>query len=219
MLHNSARKRFWLATLLLILTATTQAQQPSVQAGQLRGQVSSASGRSVVGATIHLVPVTAIDVTTPMTASAIYAPPYPAEDYDEPLEDAIRLRGTGFPQATTDARGNFVIPSVPDGRLFIHVTPNPKDLEHLPGGDLSRRSYPAEQLRGRSMTIKVSSRPSPAARFVGSSSCLSCHSDKKHWQQTAHKLGWTVPGHQAFRANGWLGNEWRRKCKPEGTGT
>jgi hypothetical protein len=194
MRQNSARRRFWLATLLLTLTATTQAQQPSVQAGQFRGQVSSASGRSAAGATIHLVPVTAIDVTTPMTASSIYAPPYPAEDYDEPLEDAIRLRGTGFPQATTDARGNFVIPNVPDGRFFIHVTPNPKDLEHLPGGDLSRRSYGAGQLRGGSMTIKVSSRPSPAARFVGSSSCLSCHSDKKHWQQTAHKLGWTVPG-------------------------
>ena len=60
-----------------------------------------------------------------MTASAIYAAPYPAEAYDEPLEDAIRLRGTEFPQATTDARGNFVIANVPNGKFFIHVTPGP----------------------------------------------------------------------------------------------
>src|SRR6185436_19198579 len=98
-----------------------------------------------------------------------------------------------FPKATTDARGNFTIPNVPDGKFFIHVTPDPKDAEHLPGGDLSRRSYTAAELRGRSMTIKVSSRPSSAARYTGSSSCLSCHTDQKHWAQTAHKLGWTVP--------------------------
>ena len=121
-------------------------------------------------------------------------PPYPAEAYDEPLEDAIRLRGTAFPQSTTDAQGHFVIANVPDGKFFVHLTPAPKDTEHLPGGDQSRRSYSAEQLRGQSMTIKVSSSPSAAARFVGSSSCLACHRNKEHWQQTAHKLGWTVPG-------------------------
>ena len=129
-----------------------------------------------------------------MTASAIYAPPYPAEAYDEPLEDAIRLRGTAFPQSTTDSQGHFVIANVPDGKFFVHLTPAPTDTEHLPGGDQSRRSYSAEQLRGQSMTIKVSSSPSAAARFVGSSSCLACHRNKEHWQQTAHKLGWTVPG-------------------------
>ncbi len=129
-----------------------------------------------------------------MTASAIYAPPYPAEAYDEPLEDAIRLQGAKFPQSTTDARGNFTIADVPDGRFFVHVTPGPKDAEHLPGGDQSRRSFTAAELRGQSMTIKVSSSPSASARFAGSSSCLSCHKDKQHWQQTAHKLGWTVPG-------------------------
>jgi hypothetical protein len=37
-----------------------------------------------------------------MTASAIYAAPFPAEAYDEPLEDTIRLRGRDFPSATTD---------------------------------------------------------------------------------------------------------------------
>ncbi|OFW22997.1 MAG: hypothetical protein A3H97_21210 [Acidobacteria bacterium RIFCSPLOWO2_02_FULL_65_29] len=216
MKQNTATRRFWLAASLLTVilmalmlratAASNQADQATSQRGQFTGQVLSASGAVVVGgtaanpghpvagATIHLVPVTAIDVTTRMTASAIYAPPYPAEAYDEPLEDAIRLRGAEFPQSTTDARGNFVVANIPDGRFFIHVTPGPKDTEHLPGGDQSRGSYSAEQLRGRSMTIKVSSSPSAAARYAGSSTCLGCHRNKGHWQQTAHKLGWTVPG-------------------------
>jgi hypothetical protein len=188
------------------VTAATQDGRAPLRTSQFRGQVVSAStavdraraaadpGHPVAGATVHLVPVTAIDTTTRLTASAIYAPPYPAEAFDEPLEDAIRLRGTGFPQATSDARGNFVVARVPDGKYFVHVTPDPKDAEHLPGGDLSRRSYTAEQLRGQSMTVHLSGHPSAAARYTGSSACLACHDDKQHWQQTAHKLGWTVPG-------------------------
>ncbi|OFW06139.1 MAG: hypothetical protein A3I61_18350 [Acidobacteria bacterium RIFCSPLOWO2_02_FULL_68_18] len=165
----------------------------SASSAPVVGGAPANPGHPVAGAMVHLVPVTAIDVTTRMTASAIYAPPYPAEAYDEPLEDAIRLRGAGFPHATTDARGSFVMSHVPDGRFFVHVTPGATDTEHLPGGDQSRRSRPAEELRGRSMTIKVSSSPSAAARYAGSSTCLSCHTDKEHWKQTAHKLGWTVP--------------------------
>jgi hypothetical protein len=214
---HRALRRLWPAVILvtgvlvagLILRATptaSQAAQVTRQSNQFAGQVVSASGasvtggaadspgRPVAGATIHLVPVAAIDTTTRMTASAVYAAPYPAEVYDEPLEDAIRLRGKEFPQSTTDNRGNFVVENVPDGKFFIHVSPGPRDSDHLPGGDQSRRSYPAEQLRGRSMTIRVSGNPSAAARYAGSSACLACHADKKHWQQTAHKLGWTVPG-------------------------
>ncbi|MET0168533.1 MAG: cytochrome c3 family protein [Vicinamibacterales bacterium] len=203
---------FWLAVSLLtvmlagvILRATAPpTAQAAIQASQFTGRVLSASsaavagaatnpGHAVTGATIHLVPTTALDVTSRMTASAIYAAPYPAEAYDEPLEDAIRSRGGTFPRATTDAQGNFVVANVPDGRFFIHVTPGANDTEHLPGGDQSRRSYSAEELRGRAMTIKLSSSPSAAARYTGSSTCLSCHKDKEHWNRTAHKLGWTVP--------------------------
>ncbi len=163
-------------------------------AGAATDQGRAAPGHPVAGARVHLVPVTAIDVTSRITASAVYAPPFPAEAYDEPLEDAIRLRGGTFPQATTDAQGRFVVADVPDGRYFVHVTPGPSDTEHLPGGDRSRQSVGADELRGRPMTIRLSSRPPAAARAVGSSRCLGCHNDKRHWQQTAHKLGWTVPG-------------------------
>lgn len=202
-----------LGLVLLISTVTVVSMLGGVgragipaQAGAFSGRVVSSSGALVVGgpptdpghpvsgATVYLVPVTSIDTTTRMTASAIYAPPYPAEAYDEPLEDAIRLFGTDFPQAMTDRSGDFSFPDVPDGRFFIHVTPDSGDTEHLPGGDPSRQSVSADQLRGRSMTIEVSSSPSPAARPVGSSTCLGCHTDEEHWAQTAHKLGWTVPG-------------------------
>ena len=207
-------RRFWMAASVLTValaalmaraTAAGQAGPAASRIGSFTGQVVSASGAVAVGgtgsnpghpvvsATVHLVPVTGIDVSTRMTASAIYAPPFTAEAYDEPLEDAIRLSGKEFPQATTNVRGDFVIANVPDDRYFIHVTPAPNDTEHLPGGDHSRQSYAASDVRGQSMTIKLSSSPSPNARFVGSSSCLACHKDKQHWQRTAHKLGWTVP--------------------------
>ncbi len=170
------------------------------------GNVLSASGALTVGAdaadpghpvenaTVYLVPTTAIDITTKMTASAIYEAPYPAEAYDEPLEDAIRFGGTTFPQGTTDAVGNFTIEKLPSGNYFVHVTPAVEDTEHLPGGDKSRQAYSAEQLVSAAMTIELSSSPSPEARAVGSSTCLSCHQDQRHWQKTGHKIAWTAPG-------------------------
>ncbi len=102
-----------LLTLLVVwavgVTAATQnsraTRQPTRQAGQFR-EVAGASGAVVAGdpatnpghpvanATVYLVPVAAIDTTTRITASAVYAPPHAAEAIDEPLEDAIRLRGT-----------------------------------------------------------------------------------------------------------------------------
>jgi hypothetical protein len=177
------------------VTAATQEVRAPQSSTQFRGRVVSADpAEPVAGATVHLVPVTAIDTTTRMTASAINTAPYPAETYDEPIEDAIRSKGAGLPHATTDARGNFAMAAPPSGRFFVHVSPGAADREHLPGGDRSRQSFAADQLRGQPMTIRVSGRPSPVARYTGSSACLACHDDKRHWQQTAHKLGWTVPG-------------------------
>ena len=195
---RSSTELLCLAASLLTVLVLTALMLPAIaantQADRFAGRVQTASGALIAGATVHLVPTTAIDTSTQMTASAIYAPPYPAEAYDEPLEDAIRRHGTEFPQATTDSQGHFEIASVPDGRFFLHVTPSPEDAEHLPGGDQSRQSHSADQLRGESLTVRLSSSPSAAARAVGSSACLACHQDQEHWQQTAHKLGWTVPG-------------------------
>ncbi len=88
--------RSWTKALLALVvvwavgvTAATQTSRgprpPTRQAGQFRGQVVSASGAMAVGgpatnpghpvanATVYLVPVAAIDTTTRITASAIYA--------------------------------------------------------------------------------------------------------------------------------------------------
>ncbi|MCX9074808.1 MAG: hypothetical protein OIN88_09145 [Candidatus Methanoperedens sp.] len=157
------------------------------------GEVVNSVGIPVVGAKVHLVPASAINMA-PITASEIYYPPYRAESYDEPLEDAIRVKGTEFPNAITDTEGKFIIPEVPDGKFFVHVTPAERDAEHLPGGDRSRIAYEAESLRGTSVTIKVSSRPPIDAIYVGSSTCLSCHPKLETLKQTGHKLSLTVPG-------------------------
>ncbi|HTG72762.1 MAG TPA: hypothetical protein VMB70_03295, partial [Terriglobia bacterium] len=108
------------AGIMLRGTSVSQTAPAVGQRTPFTGRVLSASGplvvggettqpgHPVVGATVHLVPVTAMDITTRMTASAIYASPYPAEQYDEPLEDAIRMNGAKFPRSVTNVRGDFV---------------------------------------------------------------------------------------------------------------
>lgn len=160
---------------------------------EFSGELVNSVGVPVVGAKIHLVPSTAINMA-PMKASDIYYPPYRAEAYDEPLEDAIRANGFDFPNAITDTEGKFIIPLVPDGKFFIHVTPAEGDKEHLPGGDRSRIAIAAESIRGTSLSIKVSSRPPLNATYVGSSTCNRCHPRLETLKQTGHKLSLTVPG-------------------------
>jgi hypothetical protein len=176
-----------------VALSTPPGGQPDSAGARFTGQVRDGPGVAVGGATVHLVPVTAMDLASRMTASSIYLEPFSAEVFDEPLEDAIRRAGEEFPHAITDADGGFSINEVPEGRFFVHVTPGPDDGDHLPGGDQSRRRYSADELRGRSMTIEVSGNPSPSAHAVGSSTCLECHADQEHWAQTAHKLGWSPP--------------------------
>lgn len=186
-------KRRWIYLLAaLTITLFLLLALARKEGSNFSGQVLSAAGIPVAGATVYLVPTTAIDMT-PITTSAVYYPPYPAEAYDEPLEDTIRAKGEEFPKATTDSEGSFNISSVPDGKFFIHVTPAAEDTKHLPGGDKSRKAYPADDLRGKSMTIKVSELPQPHATFVGSTTCLACHPDKATWKQTGHKISWTPP--------------------------
>lgn len=156
------------------------------------GQVNNPVGIPLIGAKIYLVPTTAIDMT-PITASDIYYPPYKAEMYDEPLEDAIRSKGDEFPNAITDIEGKFIFPEIPDGKFYIYVVPSSQDTEHLPGGDRSRIVYTADTLRGMIMIIKVSSSPPSDTTYIGSSTCMGCHPQRQTIKQTGHKLSWAIP--------------------------
>lgn len=161
--------------------------------GGFTGEVLNSVGVPVTGAKVYLVPTTAINME-PIKADDINYPPYRAESYDEPLEDAIRERWNEFPSAITNTEGKFTIHEVPNGKFFIYVIPAEKDTEHLPGGDRSRTSYLAKSLRDQSVIIRVSSRPPADATYVGSSTCLGCHKDRETIKQTGHKLSLTVPG-------------------------
>ena len=125
--------RSWTKTLSALVvvwavavTAATQdgraARQPTRQTDQFRGQVVSASGavavggpatnpgHPVAGATVHLVPVAAIDTTTRITASAIYASPYPAEAYRRAArgrDSAPRSRVPAAPRPTRRATSSL----------------------------------------------------------------------------------------------------------------
>lgn len=131
---------------------------------------------------------------TPITAGDVWNEPYLADAYDEPLEDTIRLHGKDFSQGKTDSNGRFAISGIADGKFYVHITPGQDDSYHLPGGDKSRESYTAEELRNGTMTIAVSSRPPADAGYVGSTACLECHKEHRSWQKTGHKLAWSVPG-------------------------
>ncbi len=157
------------------------------------GVVVSSRDLPVADATVYLVPTAAIDMT-PITATDVYAEPFVADAYDEPLEDAIARHRDVFSKAVTDDQGRFRLFDVPDGKFFVYVETAADDVEHLPGGDKSRAAHVADELRGKSMKIRVSGRPSEDAHYVGSTACLECHKEHESWKQTGHKLAWSPPG-------------------------
>ncbi len=192
----------WIAALVSLAAVGCKKSSDDDAFWGLSGTVSGAEGTALSGATVYLVPTSAVD-TTQITASGVFTAPYPAEAYDEPLEDAVAASGASFPQALTGASGSFSIGTIPDGSYFVYVAPPVGDTEHLPGGDKCRNAYDASQLKGATLAIKVSSSPSPAATYVGMSSCLGCHPDHDTAKYTAHKIGimpMSAPGAQQSAA-------------------
>ena len=177
--------------------ASGQPQFPSFTERQtspdFSGIVVSSRDLPVAGATVVLIVTDTIDMT-PIKATDVYAEPFVADAYDEPLEDALRRHRAMFKQATTTDSGRFQIFDVPDGKYFIYVDLDKGDDAHLPGGDRSRIAHTADDLRGMSMKIRLSSRPSSDAHYVGSTECLDCHKEHASWKQTGHKLAWSAPG-------------------------
>ena len=155
------------------------------------GTLTGPAGELIEGATVYLVPAHLID-QTPITAADVLSGA--SETYDEPLEDLVAAAGADFDRSVTDGDGEFSIDDIEDGEYFVYVAPGAGDLEHLPGGDLCRSSLDAEELRGTTTDVELSSSASSSAVYVGMSTCLACHDDHATETQVAHRLGFRVPG-------------------------
>ena len=173
-------------------SSSTPPTQPPGNTGAANGTVLAAWGDPIVGATVYLIPNDAIDMTE-ITSEGILDGS--ADAYDEPLEDLVRAgKATKFPQAVTDANGNFAITTVDTTKRyfpFVSVTgATPTDL--YPGGNLSRHSLKADALSD--LEIEISSKPPATATYIGSSFCMTCHTDKATQKMHAHRLGFRRPG-------------------------
>jgi hypothetical protein len=168
--------------------------------------VMDTSGAAVQYATVYAIPTADVDALAnePLTLQSTGNYTAAALAVDEPLEDLINGNYTPagggvstYHSGVTDGEGKAEIADLPTGEsdmFFIYVKPASGDAEHLPGGSLTRTAVSGASLDNMVTHIVVSTKPSAAATFVGSSSCLGCHSDKTAVEKTAHKNGFMVPG-------------------------
>jgi len=173
--------------------------------GQPTFAVKDTSGAAVAGATVYAIPTADVAEigTQPITLGTDGNYTASAKLVDEPLEDLINGNYTpasggvaNYTSAVTDADGKAVLAGLPKGSsdaFFIYVKPAVADAEHLPGGNLCRTAISGASLTGAVTPIKVSTQPSAAATYVGSSICLVCHDSYATETKTLHKLGIMVP--------------------------
>ena len=157
-------------------------------AANIKGTVSDGSKQPIAKAAVYLIPAAAVvqlGKAAPVNRK-INSP------NDEPMEDTLAPNRDKYQKGMTDGKGNFSIPKVADGKYFVYVEPS--DKEHLPGGSLSNKSMTAGELAKAPLKIAVSGKSPDNATFVGSSKCMTCHSDYESIKKTAHKLGISVVG-------------------------
>jgi predicted CXXCH cytochrome family protein len=156
------------------------------------------TGTAVVGATVYAIPATdvvalaatSLDSTVTATSGNYSAA---AQSADEPLEDLISANSGTYMSAVTDSTGKAVFADnlATSDKFFIAVKPSTAD--HLPGGSKCRDAVTGSSLNNATTAIEVSTTPSSSATFVGTSACLSCHSEYATVKQTMHKLGFMAP--------------------------
>jgi hypothetical protein len=172
------------------------------------GFVVDTAREPVAGATVYLVPTTAIPTDPIVLSTAADAMDgIRASALDEPLEDTIALQGDTLVKAVTDANGVYRIANVPAGSYYVTVVPAIADVTHLPGGTWCRRAQGQAALAGKQLNIEVSTRPSPSAEFVGPSVCLNCHG-AVHAKSTLHMNGIRVMGKEGKLQDGSRFPEW-----------
>jgi len=167
--------------------------------------VKDTAGAAVSGATVYAIP--AADVaeiaTVPLTLTAgTYTAGALAAD--EPLEDLINGNytpaggGVGtYKKAVTDSAGKAVLSGLATGAsdmYFIYVKTADGDATHLPGGSLCRTAVSGASLRNKETAVKISTKPSLSATFVGTTTCLGCHTSYATEKLTLHKIGIMAPG-------------------------
>jgi predicted CXXCH cytochrome family protein len=179
-----------LSTMAALLGGCSSSSDSKATPSAVQGTVTGTSGVPVAGATVYLVPTTSVS-TEEITGAGVLAGS--TLTFDEPLEDAVANDGPSFPQDVTAANGTYKI-EVPDGKFFLYVEPGVGDTEHIRGGSLCKVAGTEVALRGATYDIVLSSSPSPAATFIGMSSCLTCHPDYTSETELAHRLGFRVPG-------------------------
>ena len=111
---------------------------------------------------------------------------------DEPLEDNLAANRGRYLNTRTNAKGEFSFGNVPGGKYFVYV--EPATSKYLPGGDKSRKALGTDELGAAPLLIKISGNVPANATYIGSSACIECHEDQKHFTKTLHRLGMTVIG-------------------------
>lgn len=160
----------------------------------LVGVVMEPNMLRVPGGTVYLVPASDVEQLAETPIDLFLSPEATAMlTVDEPIEDLIDANGEGYEQAEVDSDGVYRFESILEGRHFVVWMPSSDDSEHLPGGDSSNVSFESASLVGMQMNIRVSSQPSSAATYVGSSTCMVCHG-LHSTTRTAHNVGLQVPG-------------------------
>ncbi|HEX9298100.1 MAG TPA: cytochrome c3 family protein [Polyangiaceae bacterium] len=170
------------------------------------GFVRDTAGDAVVGATVYLVPSadvpTAALALTDITAER-------ASTTDEPLEDPIANKGGTYAKGVTDMLGAYRISTVGDGSYFVTVLPGAADKTHLPGGSVCRWASKSADLVGKQVDIKVSTRPSDKAEYVGTTACVTCHGII-HQKETLHAIGLRAIGSASKLQDGRRYPSWNK---------
>ena len=160
----------------------------------LVGRVVERNMVPVPSGTVYLIPAADVDELSQTPIDLFLSPEATSMlEVDEPIEDLLDANSDSYEQAAVDTEGVYRFETLPEGRHFVVWVPATDDAGHLPGGDGSRVSFTTDSLLGMQMNIRVSTRPSSAATYVGSSTCMVCHG-LHSTTRTAHNVGLQVPG-------------------------
>ena len=157
------------------------------------GLVQDASGTLTSG-TVYLIPSADVAALAKQPIDLTLSPDATqALKIDEPLEDLLDGDAARYSHAALAADGSYRFTSIPDGNFFVVYRPADDDTAHLPGGSACRAAVARASLVHTRLDLRVSSRPSENASYVGSTSCFGCHGRQRS-MRTAHRVGLQVPG-------------------------